>query len=318
MRVSCALSPSSSTLPTPRPPERTTGRVRRLPSRARRRGTSSRRTESISSPQREPSGNDPAGGAASLWNVNAPRQQENARSSRNAPCSPSSRCASAAGMSCSWKSTATTSWPLLAACSSAARTFSAASTPFICRKRRRPSSGSSEATCSGVPRRNTIWSFLPSSRSKRKPPDAALSAVSAYRRTGETRARSPESGTSSVSGALNITGGFLGGGGGGSAGACGATTGGAGATSRAFAASPMPNASAIALLIRGPAGGSAAVRSSLRAGVRRLRSSGKSAPGSHSLPSIDASQFSVSWPRSRSRAEMVNGPQIRPCSVRTQ
>jgi len=82
--------------------------------------------------------------------------------------------------------------------------------------------------------------------------------------------------------------------------------------------SPMPKAAAIALLMRGPAAGSGAVRSILRAGVSRPRSSGKSAPGSHSFPSSDASHLSVSCPRRRSRAEMVYGPQIRPCSVRTQ
>src|SRR5438105_15865967 len=70
MRVSCALRPSSSSLPTPSPPERTTGRESRLPRRARSDPTSSRRIASTSRPQRDPSGNEPGGGASSLSKVN--------------------------------------------------------------------------------------------------------------------------------------------------------------------------------------------------------------------------------------------------------
>src|SRR5581483_8187168 len=86
----------------------------------------------------------------------------------------------------------------------------------------------------------------------------------------------------------------------------------------AMATSLIPNASAMALLIRGGAAGAPLCRSILRAGTRRLRSSGKSIPGFHSTPSSDASQVSVSWPRSRSSATTVYGPHTRPCSVRTQ
>src|SRR5438105_1630493 len=96
MRVSSALRPSSSGLPTPSPPERTTGRESRLPTRARTDATSSRRIASTSKPQRDPSGNEPGGGTASLSNVNFPRQQANARSSRKTPCPPNSRGAPAA------------------------------------------------------------------------------------------------------------------------------------------------------------------------------------------------------------------------------
>ena len=58
-------------------------------------GTSSRRTESVSIPQRDPSGKAPGGAGASFSKVNVPRQHVSARSSRNALYSPSSRAASA-------------------------------------------------------------------------------------------------------------------------------------------------------------------------------------------------------------------------------
>ena len=81
----------------------------------------------------------------------------------------------------------------------------------------------------------------------------------------------------------------------------------------------MPNASAMALLMRGGFDcAAAAFFSILRAGASSSFSSGNSLPGREVLPSSEASAFSVSWPRRRSSAVRVNGPQVRPCSVRIQ
>ena len=68
--------------------------------------------------------------------------------------------------------------------------------------------------------------------------------------------------------------------------------------------SSIPKASAMTLLIRGGVG-AVACFSTFRAATSSGRSSGKSGPGCHSLPSSDASHFSVSCPRSRSSAVIV-------------
>src|SRR6267378_3435571 len=185
------------------------------------------------------------------------------------------------------------SCPLFAACSSAASAFSASTVPFDCKNRSSDSSGSSQERCSGAPRRKLICNIRPLSSSSWRLPDPEVSASSAYNRAGDSSARSPDSGTTSCSGAggggggaFAVTGGGLGAAGGpfaitggpfatpgavfvGGAIAAGAPSGAGEESEGAPGVPPIPNASAIALLMRGPAGaGAAACRSILRAGTR--------------------------------------------------